>query len=460
MKLRLVLHLVWVALFLSSLASCTAGRYGGRFFRRVLQSDIQDSPVFARGVTGFHLVDAASGREICGVWADKNFTPASNTKILTLATCLAVLGDSLPGLEIVDRLLGGDEIRGGQEWVQAYFVTGTGDPTFLHPKFNAWQPVFQYLKKTGVILLADPGKGPFSRFGAGWSWDDYSDDYSPERSALPVFGNVVTLRREGERWEAYPRRFQDSLADMGAVAGTRPRVRRAEFSNQMEIQVPEDRHAGFEAGVPVFQAGKLALTLLADTLGWPLPEMQTPWEVPAKRSYLYSVPVDTVYRRMMHQSDNFIAEQLLLMCAGVKLDTLDEARIIRWAQDSLFAGFPQPPRWVDGSGLSRYNLVSPRFLTTVLRKIYLEQPRERLFSLFPAGGVSGTLENWYAGPEGTPFVFAKTGSMGGVHCLSGYLLAKSGKVLIFSFMHNNFIGSNNAWKTEMQRILRAIRERG
>ena len=161
---------------------------------------------------------------------------------------------------------------------------------------------------------------------------------------------------------------------------------------------------------------------------------------------------------MMYESDNFVAEQLLLLCAGVKYDTLQQEKIIPWVKDSLFGALPTPPRWVDGSGLSRYNLITPRYLTGVLQRLYREQPHERLFSLFPAGGVSGTLAEWYRGPDGKPFVFAKSGSMSGVQCLSGYLLTKSGKTLIFSFMHNNFVGSAKPWKQEMQRFLLRIRE--
>ena len=165
-----------------------------------------------------------------------------------------------------------------------------------------------------------------------------------------------------------------------------------------------------------------------------------------------------VLRRMMHQSDNFIAEQMLIVCAGVKFDLLQQDTLIKWMLDSSLSKLPQRPRWVDGSGLSRYNLLTPQSLTQVLQKLWNEQPHQQLLSIFPAGGISGTLLDWYAGKDGKPYVFAKTGTMSGVHCLSGYILCKSGKTLIFSFMHNNFVGSSRAWKVEMQRLLEQIRD--
>ncbi|MCY7331047.1 MAG: D-alanyl-D-alanine carboxypeptidase, partial [Saprospiraceae bacterium] len=54
------------------------------------------------------------------------------------------------------------------------------------------------------------------------------------------------------------------------------------------------------------------------------------------------------------------------------------------------------------------------------------------------------------------WLFAKTGSMGGVVCISGYLRTRRGKTLIFSFMNNNFVGSAKPWRLEMRRILELV----
>ncbi len=215
---------------------------------------------------------------------------------------------------------------------------------------------------------------------------------------------------------------------------------------------------------PIVNAASISRLLLADTTAsgfeqWSNEATQREFEKVKNWRTLYSTPLDTVLRRMMHQSDNFIAEQMLLVCAGVKFDLLKQDTMIKWMLDSTQNSLPQRPKWVDGSGLSRYNLMTPQSIAQVLLKLWKEQPRERLFSLFPAGGVSGTIADMYAGKDNKPYVFAKTGGMGGVQCLSGYVVCKSGKVLVFSFMHNNFVGSSKAWKVEMQRILEQIRDR-
>ena len=100
--------------------------------------------------------------------------------------------------------------------------------------------------------------------------------------------------------------------------------------------------------------------------------------------------------------------------------------------------------------------MTPQSIATVLLRLWREQPQEALLSLFPAGGVDGTLSEWYAGKDGKPYVFAKTGSMGSVSCLSGYVRTRRGKMLVFSFMHNHFVGSSREWKEEMQRMLERL----
>jgi D-alanyl-D-alanine carboxypeptidase/D-alanyl-D-alanine-endopeptidase (penicillin-binding protein 4) len=102
-------------------------------------------------------------------------------------------------------------------------------------------------------------------------------------------------------------------------------------------------------------------------------------------------------------------------------------------------------------------MFTPRSIVKILEKIHSELPEENVFGIFPSGGVSGTIKNWYAGENG-PYVFAKTGTLSGKHCLSGYLKTKKGKTLIFSFMHNNFKGSSAPLKREMEKVLKRIYE--
>lgn len=433
-------------------SACAVPRRAGRRFCKNMEAHIAASPVFSRSFTGFHLLDAAGGQTLAAVNADRYFTPASNTKILTLATCLKVLGDSVPGIK---WKVENDTFR----------FRGTADPTLLHPVFEAWQRVLPFLRQQTLPLQHLQCYADYTeRFGPGWAWDDYQEYYSAERSDFPAYGNAVIIgKKKGEAPRVlYPESFH-GLYFTHREGRKTPWIGRAENHDAIHVQYDTflSDSIEFERIIPL-PLGEFRESPLRRYP--PMPRLDIEWKsvnaAPAGQwQILYSCPVDTVYRRMMYESDNFVAEQLLLACAGVKYDTLQQEKIIPWARDSLFGALANPPRWVDGSGLSRYNLITPRYLTGVLQQLYREQPRERLFSLFPAGGVVGTLNGWYSGPDGQPFVFAKSGSMSGVQCLSGYLITKRGKTLIFSFMNNNFTGSGKPWKQEMQRFLLDIHNR-
>ncbi|WP_431295494.1 D-alanyl-D-alanine carboxypeptidase [Pedobacter sp. P26] len=73
----------------------------------------------------------------------------------------------------------------------------------------------------------------------------------------------------------------------------------------------------------------------------------------------------------------------------------------------------------------------------------------------PAGGKSGTLKSAYPKTD-KPYVYGKTGSLGGVHNQSGYVLTKKGKTYIYSFMNNNFVKPTAEVRAEMVRIVTYI----
>jgi D-alanyl-D-alanine carboxypeptidase/D-alanyl-D-alanine-endopeptidase (penicillin-binding protein 4) len=86
-----------------------------------------------------------------------------------------------------------------------------------------------------------------------------------------------------------------------------------------------------------------------------------------------------------------------------------------------------------------------------------EYPKERIFSLMSIGGQVGTLKSEYKSEK--PYIFAKTGTLGGVYNQSGYLLTKSGRLLIFSFMNNNFVASSSNIRLKTSMILKLIHEK-
>ena len=207
--------------------------------------------------------------------------------------------------------------------------------------------------------------------------------------------------------------------------------------------------------VPIHFTPAFTAELLSDTLKRDVRLVTKPISANAKN--FYSIPLDSALKVMMVESDNHIAEQLLLQCASVVSDTLSSEIAIRHATKNLFLNFPDKLQWVDGSGLSRFNLFTPRTIVHLWDKVYLAIPQERLFSLLAVGGKSGTIKNWYKAT--TPYIYGKTGTLTNNHCLSGFLITKSGKTLIFSMMSNNFVASSYDVRKQMEKIFKMVYER-
>lgn len=167
-------------------------------------------------------------------------------------------------------------------------------------------------------------------------------------------------------------------------------------------------------------------------------------------------PTDSVLKPMMRRSDNFFAEQLLLMVSGKFNIPMSDQKVIDTLLKTDFKGLPQKPRWADGSGLSRYNLFSPKDLIFILNKMKDDFGMERIKNIFPTG-TEGTLANYYVAEKG--YIYAKTGSLSGVIALSGFLYTKKNKLLIFSVLVNNHNSSGTNVRRAVEKFIEGLRNR-
>ena len=376
---------------------------------------------------------------------DKYFTPASNTKLFSLYAGLKYLGDSLVGI----RYLSNDT---------AVYVFPTGEPGFLHPDFTN-QPVLQFLKSvTKKIYLVDTAWRD-QALGAGWGWDEFNEDYNVERSLMPVYGNFIrwTETRPGmaqAQISTYPEKISWPVAYARDSVPVPFFVQRKVDSNLFVIHTGRDPQKVQD--VPfITDTLRSAQRLLQDTLGKPVFITHTPPYFGGTASIVYARPADSIFIPMMHRSDNFFAEQTLLMVSAQLFGSMNDERISdTLLQRDLFI-LPQKPSWSDGSGLTRFNLFSPRDFVTLLVKTKNEFGIDRLKKILPTGGT-GTLAKYYLKDSG--YIFAKTGSLTGVMGLSGFLYTRKKRLLCFSVLVNNYNGSGTAVRRAVEKYVEYIRE--
>ena len=444
LKAKILKHSLF-AIIICLFWNCHSSKILPRKTHQKLDEFIEQSPVFSKGHTGFMLYDPVNGQSLYQQNASKYFTPASNTKIFTLYTALKILKDTL---SICNYQIQNDSL----------LFWGTGNPLLLHPEFDESDTLISFLQShPDKQLFYSDHNFQDGRFGAGWMWDDYSGGFQAEKAALPIFGNLAWINTDSNRTISIrPSFFSDRLQYSRELSTKYPRSTRAEMSNDFYYNQKAHQTPDYRRVIPFRYTPQVATQVLRSYIDQRIVPIELDAsQISNRQTFTQPLP-DTIYKKLMKESDNFIAEQLLLLCSDRLFDTISTQKVIAYAKEHLFSAAPDELLWYDGSGITRYNLFTPRTVVHTLDLLYKEFPRERLFEILAVGGQSGTIRRWYKAPK--PYIYAKTGTLRNVHCLSGYLLTKSGKTLIFSFMHNHFNAPSSILKKEMTRVLEFIRD--
>jgi D-alanyl-D-alanine carboxypeptidase/D-alanyl-D-alanine-endopeptidase (penicillin-binding protein 4) len=456
MKLQHSLFIIPCSIFL--FASCSVSKQINKRANTVLLNDT----AISTGHIGISIYEPATNTYWYNYNATKNFIPASNTKLFTLYAGMKYLGDSLVGLRYLFNPSG------------EYSLYPNGDPTFLHTDFKN-QPVLSFLKtlnpnKWNAISI---NTWKTNALGKGWAWDDYNSDYMAQRSLMPVYGNTVTFIFRNDSLIGFPYGKFDIIP-----ANEFDFNEKSQFLSRDKEKLPKNFSIkriiatnGFEfikstrkfesITIPFVADNYLLNAILKDTLNFPkgkdfyfFKESKIP-----KLNQLYvihSQPSDSLFIPMMHRSDNFFAEQTLLMASNEHLGYMSDEKMIDTILKSDLKDIPQKPKWVDGSGLSRYNLFTPQSFVYILNKIKNEFGWDRVKNILPTGGT-GTLSSYYK--KDSSFIYAKTGTLSNNCALSGYLITKKGKLLIFSILVNNYQSGATPVRKAVELFLTEIREK-
>ncbi len=458
--------------FLIGLASCSVSKQISKQATTILLND----SAISKGHIGISIYEPATDKYWYNYNATKYFIPASNTKLFTLYAGMKYLGDSLvaASLETVNTT--------NSPGVTIY---PAGDPSFLNPEFG-FQPLFNHLRSFKTIFVNN-NTWKTGALGNGWAWNDYNESYMAERSSMPIYGNLLEFSLKNgiigvnKIVDISTRESLGFDLETKKVSSDNFIIERNYGSNDFYIK--KARSPFRKTSIPFKTAPEFIGDLLKDTLNCedvffytsynpgpadtfvkpPLQRIGDPKTIksivkehPGLRYVIHSQPSDSLFKPMMHRSDNFFAEQTLLMASNEHLGYMSDEKIIDTLLRSDLKDVPQKPRWVDGSGLSRYNLFTPQSFVYILNKMKNEFGWQRIKNILPTGGT-GTLASYYKKDSG--FIYAKTGTLSNNCALSGYLITKKGKFLVFSVLANNYQTGATPVRKAVEQFLLAIREK-
>lgn len=422
------------------------------------KQSLLDDSTLQHAHVGISIFDPSTNKYLYDYQGDHYFTPASNAKLPTTFAALKYLGDSITGINYLMN-------------DTAVFILPTGDPTLLHPSFKQ-QPVMDFLQQqTGKSVYVSDITWQSTQWGNGWSWSDYSEYYMAERSPMPVYGNYIQWVQENKDTVINPDGAFVPSPTIYSIPEVEWKVRFNPDTSSKQFHVQRNLNENVfvitqgvekkkDQWVPFLTNGLQATTELLSTATEKRVEIANWRQHRIMRSptavwkSIRSQPLDSVLKPLLYSSDNFLAEQILLMVSNEVLGMLNDKKLIDTLLKTDFADLPQPIRWADGSGLSRYNLFTPQSIVAILQKMEKQVGMERLKKILPSGG-QGTLRNYYLQDSG--YVYAKTGTLSGVLCLSGFLQTRSNKHLIFSVLINNHIGDAPALRRKVEALLQRVR---
>lgn len=433
---------------------------------------ILSAPELETALVGVLIQSAETGEILYEKNAHNLFMPASNEKIPTSAAALLNFGPDFRfqtsvgfAGSIVDSVLYGDLI-----------VTGSGDPTFSFRFFEnedsgfVFQPWADSLRSHGIRKIEGRVIGIDDAFddesiGYGWSVNNLSYSYSAQIGALTYNENkarlVIRADSSGEniQYSVFPNPGYVEIESQLVFDAdeTDVFVERVLGTNKIKVQGTIQPGRRYVENISIHDPTLFFLRGLKNefgSLGIPVSGELVDADVLIDRGALqnqeklfaiHSMPFSDVLAVLMKESQNLYAESFvkLLGYHYGEEGSFEEGEKVLKRTLSRFGLEDDSYSFMDGSGLCRYNYISPAHLVKIFRRMYFHPFGKVYRNCLTIAGVDGTLKNRLRGTIAQGKIVGKTGTISNVRCLSGYATTADGETLVFSTMFNNFLCSVN-----------------
>ncbi len=416
---------------------------------------------------GIDVYDLTSNKTLYQKNEKLLLNPASNLKLITTSAALEFLGAYY---NFKTRVCYTGEILNGTLYGDMYVIGGC-DPDFTVQNLDSLAMMVKQkgIKKVTGNLYFDTSMTDSLFWGNGWMWDDDPSTDAPYLTSLCINENsvgvivkpfligeppLVKLVPSSNYFDIENNAVTVPADSPNTISVTRDWINRTNniiINGNINDQLVPDSLTD-TTRVNVYKPELLFQNLFCTALTGErikLKGKSLSGTAPFYAQPLAEIdrPLKNILPHLNKTSYNLGAEMFLYALAeqffGKPATTKNGVKM----EDSLITLIgcnPSDYRIVDGSGVSRYNLISPELIISLLKFIYFHRPEiyNLIYSSLPIAGVDGTLKNRMIGTPAQDNVHAKTGTLSGTSCLSGYLNSNDGHLIAFSIMIQNYVGGS------------------
>jgi D-alanyl-D-alanine carboxypeptidase/D-alanyl-D-alanine-endopeptidase (penicillin-binding protein 4) len=442
---------------------------------------------------GLMVADAATGKVIAAHNPKLLLIPASLMKSITTGVGYLQLGSDFrfkTRLEYTGSISSDSVLHGN------LIIVGGGDPTiccFRWPQTvpdSVFASFLAKLKAFGINkidgkIITDKSIFDDMQMAPNWQWNDMGNYYGAGASALAYNENIIHV------WLHSP----DSIGMQTTLDSVFPILPNIEFRNYVVAAAantgdnvviytaPNSNITELRGSIPVGQTSFLvkganfrpeysfmwAFNSYLQAQGvktkneYDVITHRTPFDTTLKRVPIYtyySPSYNTIASFTNKTSHNMFAESILKTLGYRRFGLGSYYSGVRAVDIALKKqGIPQNDMVnVDGSGLSRNNLVTPEFVCKYMRMMYHSNVYGAFFRSLPEAGESGTIGRMFKGTAAAHNLRAKSGSIERVRSYGGYVTNRKGKLLTFALIINNFNERSSAIRDLMEKLMIAIAE--
>lgn len=408
-----------------------------------------------KGAVSISVKDTSTGKTIYELNADKPVSPASTLKIITLTTALDTLGSDYNFKTSLYKTTNNElQLKlGADPYLKASDLK----------KLMASAKAKKIIEPKAVYI--DDYILDNTEWGEGWQWDDDLNPLMPKFSSYNLDGNllkiIVAPTSKGAPANIYTAKFYPTTFMNLVTTGDENDINISRNNSiSPDLLTVEGTVKGqITKQIPINHQKRYFILRLEDAIRDEKLDYYGKFaqkKTPSSNVYLVSEvthPIEPAIEQILKNSNNFVAETVFKIAGGQYVNNTGSLANSLKMLNAYFekTGLnAEDIKIVDGSGVSKNNIITADFMSEFLVK---QADCEYFVNSLPTSG-EGTLKSRMLYFKDN--LRAKTGTLADVSAIAGYITSRSGKTYAFDIMINDAKSKTSDKKSLEEYILRDI----